>query len=628
MCGFAGILRFQNDLKNIDISALSAMTDAVAHRGPDAAGVWNEGFVGFGHRRLSILDLSEDGAQPMHSANGRFVMVYNGEIYNFEELRTELTAQGAQFRSVSDTEVMLEAFSIWGVEKALARFNGMFAFALWDRREKKLILARDQLGIKPLFWSHIPGGIVFGSEIKSLKKHPLFNLQIDTQALGDYFSRTYIAAPRTIYKNCFRLQPGVFMLFGQDQAIKSFSWQPDHELSCNPATLSGKDLVDAFELEMERAVGRHMRADVPVAAFLSGGNDSTLIAALLARAGNFKTYSIGYNEKEYDESHRAKAIATHLSLSHETIIIDHRDAAKVIDRLPEFYDEPFADASALPTFMLSSHVASYTKVALSGDGADELFAGYPRYFNALHEWKRLSWLPQLFRPLLSSLLPCQPSRLLKTLAKPVLTDPARSIPYIKNLLSETSILTHFHHQNYVGVPRELLIEESLADITNRDIGALKIDKDLLRSLLAHDQSIRLSDGMLTKVDRASMAASLEVRVPFLDRDIIAFSRSMKTSDLARSGRPKKLIKDVLSRYVPDEIVNAPKTGFHIPMKLWLRIHFRDWAEDLLDGVEDPYINLSIARRLWIEYADNGRDDLFFGLWCVLMYRQWSRKAGI
>ena len=627
MCGFTGIVRFRQGLQDHDLAALSAMTDVIAHRGPDGSGMWYDCSVGLGHRRLAILDLSPDGGQPMHGAHDRYVIVYNGEIYNFEALRAELSDLGASFRSVCDTEVMLAAFSYWGVEKSLTRFNGMFAFALWDRQEKKLILGRDQMGIKPLFWAHIPEGIVFGSELKSLRRHPQFNRETDPQALGDYFSRTYIAAPRTIYQDCYRLRPSHVIVFDRDGQIQDVPYQPAHELSCDPSQLSGDSLIDAFETEMSRAVNRHMRADVSVAAFLSGGNDSALIAALLARAGNFKTYSVGYAEPAYDESVRAKSIADHLSLSHETIIVTAADTATVIDRLPDFYDEPFADASALPTFMLSRHVESYTKVALSGDGADELFAGYPRYAHTVQEWRRLSALPGALRPLLSALMPEVPPEWVVKLTRPLLSDPAQSLPYLKALLLEPSMLTHFHRQNYIGVSASLLKDQHLIDVTYNDIAAYPAGSDLLRSLLSHDQAIRLPDGMLTKVDRASMAASLEVRVPFLDRDIIAFSRRMKSESLvSSSGISKKLIKDVLGRYLPDDIVNAPKTGFHIPIKLWLRSHFRDWAQDLLSGTDDPYIDLTAARKVWTDYADNGRDDLFYGLWCVLMYRQWVRAV--
>lgn len=627
MCGFTGILRFQADLKASDLQALSAMTEAVAHRGPDAQGLWNNGPVALGHRRLSILDLSPDGAQPMHSRNDRYVIAYNGEIYNFEALRTELEKEGARFKSVSDTEVMLEAFSVWGIEKSLTRFNGMFAFALWDNKEQKLTLARDQMGIKPLFWARIAGGIVFGSELKSLKKHPDFNRTLDAQALGDYFSRTCIAAPRTIFKNCFRALPSHFMQFDRAGNTKSSAFRPKSEMEFDPASLSGKALEDAFHTEMERAVNRHMRADVPVAAFLSSGNDSALIAALLARAGNFRTYSVGYKEKQYDESMRAKAIADHLSLSHETIIIGPEDVAPVIERLPDFYDEPFADASALPTHLLSRHVASYTKVALSGDGADELFAGYPRYAHTAHEWQRLSFLPHIFRPLLSKLIPQNPAPWLQSILKPVLSNPSQSLPYLKKLLAEPSMLTHFHAQNYIGVSKDILKDASFADVTKRDIASFRPQGDALRALLTHDQAIRLPDGMLTKVDRASMAASLEVRVPFLDRDMIAFSKAMNSNSLVSAdGQSKKLIKDVLGRYLPADIVNAPKTGFHVPMKLWLRSHFRDWAENLLDSNEDEYIDLNAARKLWSHYANDGKDNLFYELWCILMYRQWLRAA--
>lgn len=629
MCGLIGILRFQNSLTALDIEALPAMRDALAHRGPDYADQWHDDHILLGHRRLSILDLSAEGAQPMSSENGRFIIAYNGEIYNFENLRTELEKEGIRFRSASDTEVMLEAFSRWGIEKSLTRFNGMFAFALWDTQERRLTLARDQIGMKPLFWARIPGGILFGSEIKSLKKHPHFNKKIDEKALGDYFSRTYISSPRTIYKDCFRVSPGFLMHCTHNGDIKFIDFHPEHELLCEPHSLSGNELADALEIELKRSLSRHMRADVPVAAFLSGGNDSALIAALLSGTQNFSAYSVGYAEKGYDESERARVIASRLSVPHETIIIRPDDAADIIDRLPGFYDEPFADSSAIPTFMLSRHVASHTKAALSGDGADELFSGYPRYMRAAGEWERLSLIPYVARPFLSALIPAQPPLWLQRLAKPVLSDPAQSLPYLKNILSQPTILSYFHDQNYIGVPGDVLKNFSLVQETLEDIKQSEIHESPLRSLLSYDQAIRLPDGMLTKVDRASMAASLEVRLPFLDREIIAFSRSLRDSALASNGaQSKKPIKDILKRYLPDDIVDAPKTGFHIPMKMWLRDHFRDWAHDLLDGSDDPHIDLSEARRLWNDYADYGRDDLFYGLWCILMYRQWARAAGI
>ena len=625
MCGFTGILRFGAGLKEHDLSALSSMTGSLVHRGPDAQGVWHEGPAALGHRRLSILDLTDAASQPMESANGRYVMAYNGEVYNFEEIREALAREGVSFQSRSDTEVMLEAFALWGIEKSLSLFNGMFAFALWDKEKKRLILCRDQVGIKPLFWARIPGGIVFGSELKALKRHPEFRREVDREALGDYFARTYISAPRTIYKECFRLLPGHIAIFSQDGGMMQSAYATGNDLSCDLGGISGREFPDAFERELGRAVSRHMRADVPVAAFLSGGNDSALIAALLSRAGNFKTYSVGYAEKKYDESGRAEEIARHLSLSHETIFLVPKDAESVIDKLSGFYDEPFADASALPTFMLSRYVSSYAKVALSGDGADELFAGYPRYIHAAGEWKRLGLVPSALRPLLSSLIPEDPPGWMARLASPVLRNPEQSIPYIRQMLGEKSILTGFFRQNYIGVPLVALKDQSLIDVAYRDIESYKDGSGLLRTLLNYDQSIRLPDGMLTKVDRASMAASLEVRVPFLDRDIIAFSRKLNEDAIASpSAQPKKIIKDVLRRYLPEEIVNAPKVGFHIPMKLWLRTHFREWAQDLLEAEDDPNLDMSSVQRLWAEYAGGGRDDLFYGLWSILMYRQWMR----
>lgn len=625
MCGFAGIVKFQSHLNEGDFLALPKMTDRLSHRGPDAGAQWSENGVGLGHRRLSILDLSPDGVQPMHSANQRYVIAYNGEVYNFDSLRRSLEAEGVSFKSSGDTQVILEAFSHWGIERTLPLLNGMFAIALWDRKEEILTLMRDAAGIKPLFWARIPAGMVFGSEIKALREHYAFNRAINEDALGDYFNRTYIAAPRTIYQDCYRLKPAEVVSVNGDGNITSFFYKPKHDFKYFSSNLQGVALLDAFEGEMIRSVAAHMRADVPVAAFLSGGNDSALVVALAADAGNFKTYSVGYHEAAYDESRRAQLIASHFSLPHETIMLGHRDVAGVIDRLPDFYDEPFADASALPTYILSRYVAQYAKVALSGDGADELFAGYPRYRAGIREWNRMAIFPLILRPLMARLIPRTPDKIVYPLAGLVLSNPVRAIPYIKSMLQERSLLTCFQSLNYIGIANGLCRHSEMMAVTRRDIQAMPVGNDLLRALLKYDQSIRLPEGMLTKVDRASMAASLEVRVPFLDNNIIGISRALPSSALApANGGTKKIIKDLLLRHLPADIVNAPKTGFHVPMKLWLREYFSDWAQDLLSGDDDPYINLQEARSLWRQYAQEGQDDLFYGLWCILMYRQWLR----
>lgn len=623
MCGFTGIFKFDGLLAEADQISLPVMTNRLSHRGPDESGQWSEDGIGLGHRRLSILDLSPDGRQPMHSLNHRYVIAYNGEVYNFEILRRKLEEEGVVFKSSGDTQVIIEAFSRWGIEETLPQLNGMFSIALWDRHKKELTLMRDAAGIKPLFWARIAHGVIFGSEIKSLKSHSAFESDIDEEALGDYFNRTYIAAPRTIYKNCYRLKPGEILSVRNDGTIvnSSFSSRPDYKFF-SPA-LSGHDLINAFEQEMSRAVSSHMRADVPVAAFLSGGNDSALVAALAANTGNFKTYSVGYEEKSYDESYRAQLIASHLSLHHEVLMVGYKDVAWVLDSLSNFYDEPFADASALPTHILSRHVAHNSKVALSGDGADELFAGYPRYLDGVREWNRMSVLPLCLRPMVSKLIPVKPDRIVYPLAGMVFSEPARTLPHIKSMLSQPSILACFQALNYIGIDPALCKKPDLLDVTQKDISRLTVGSDLLRSLLSYDQAIRLPEGMLTKVDRASMAASLEVRVPFLDSNIISLSRELSHSALAPDrNSTKKIIKDVLTKYLPADIVNAPKTGFHVPMKLWLRQYFTEWAQDLLSGNDDPYIDLAATRSLWERYARGGQDGLFYGLWCILMYRQW------
>lgn len=621
MCGLTGIFKFPHPLHDTDLHALPLMTDRLQHRGPDAGAQWSDGHVGLGHRRLSILDLSPDGFQPMHSNNERYVIAYNGEVYNFEELRRSLEAEGVSFNSSGDTQVILEAFAHWGIERTLPLLNGMFAIALWDRRDRRLTLMRDAAGIKPLFWARIPGGVVFGSEIKALRAHDAFNKALCEDALGDYFNRTYIAAPRTIYQDCYRLKSGEIISIDMTGDIKSSFYQPKRDYKYFTADLQGPALLDAFEAEMKRAVAAHMRADVPVAAFLSGGNDSALVTALAVGTRNFKTYSIGYHEPAYDESARAQQIATHYGLPHEIFMLGPQDVLSPLSRLHDFYDEPFADASALPTHIISKHVVKDAKVALSGDGADELFAGYPRYRAGINEWNRMAVIPLSLRPFIAKLIPDAPDKLIYPLSSLVLSDPARVMPYIKSMLSEPSMLTAFQSMNYIGINHDLSRNVDMMGVTRRDVEKMSVAGDPLRSLLSYDQAIRLPEGMLTKVDRASMAASLEVRVPFLDSNIIGISKALPSALLSPAGGgTKKIIKDVLLRHLPAEIVNSPKTGFHVPMKIWLREHFSDWAQDLLSG-DDPYIDMQGARVLWQQYAQ-GKNDLFYGLWCVLMYRQW------
>lgn len=628
MCGFTGIFKFSDALSPQDQATLQVMNGALSHRGPDSFAQWTDACTGLAHRRLSILDLSADGAQPMHSHDGRYVMIYNGEVYNFAQLRSSLQAEGVRFKSRSDTEIILEAFAHWGLDKTLPLLNGMFAIALWDRQDKTLILTRDAMGIKPLFWARVEQGVVFGSEIKALRAYPSFNERINEAALGDYFNRTYITGARTIYEDCHRVRPGEVIRFTTDGAHQSSFYNPAVSYEYFSPGLSGEALIEAFSAEMERAVRAQMVADVPVAAFLSGGNDSALIALLAAESGTLNTYSIGYEEAAYDESARAQKIAQHLSLPHEIIKVGYRDVSSIIDNIAGMYDEPFGDASALPTHLISRFVSQRAKVALSGDGADELFAGYPRYMNAVKEWEKFSFIPAALRSRLAQMLPAQPDRIFYPLAALAFPGRKRAIPFIKEILSDPSLLSYFHRVNHIGLKPEYCLRPDMLGVTMDDIRQIPVeDADLLQSLLQHDQSTRLPEGMLTKVDRASMAASLEVRVPFLDHNIVGLSRALPaTMKATADGQTKRIIKQLLRRHLPADIVDAPKTGFHVPMKIWLKDHFSDWAQDLLAG-DDPYLDMRVARQAWQGYAGEGRLHLFYELWCVLMYRQWqtSRK---
>jgi len=627
MCGIAGVLRKDGaDIGESDLSTLRRMTGAIHHRGPDGEGFWHEGPVAFGHRRLSILDLSPLGAQPMASADGRFVLTYNGEIYNFEDLGQDLRrATGISLRSSSDTEVLLESIAHWGIEKTLPRLNGMFAFAVYDRRDKMLHLARDPMGIKPLFLARLDDAIAFASELKSLLLHPALEKTVDEDALASYFAHTYIPHPKTAYRNIARLEQGTWcsISLSGEKRHTGFGMEPGEDFTDLPS-LPVPERAQRFLGCMKAAVRRHRRADVPVSVFLSGGNDSALVAALLAEdGGDFKTFSVGYADPAFDESARARAIADHLSLPHETVMIGPDDAAPLLDRISGMFDEPFADSSCIPVHLLSRHVAEYGKVSLTGDGADELFAGYPRYAHAASLWRGLAVMPAPLRRAVSSLIPQTPPAPVLALLRPFLRQPAKSLPYLKSVLAEQNVLTHFHAANDIGVPSSCLLNPDARIAAIATLAATTpLKGDPLRTLLTFDQRYRLADAMLTKVDRASMAASLEVRTPFLDHSIVSFSRALSPAALA-GGEMKAIIKTALRGYLPTSLVDAPKTGFHIPLKRWMRTHFSGWFKDALFlGAQDEYLAREALQTLWARYNGGEDDNLFYPLWAAAMFRQW------
>ena len=630
MCGVAGFLRLDGGPAKDYEPDLAAMTDRLTHRGPDAASGWIENGIALGHRRLSVLDPSDAGDQPMMSRCGRFVLSFNGEIYNFPELTQDiLVPAGIEPRSGSDTEVLVEVVARIGPEATLPRLNGMFAFALWDRRERTLHLARDRIGIKPLYWSRQGSAVLFASQVSSLAKHRHWNGALSDAGIWDFLHNTRISQDRTAYANCWKVEPGRHLILREDGSCRIETYFDLAELaaSCRERAAEKRDHREAVaELDdlLHRVVRDQSRADVPVGAFLSGGIDSSLVVAMLRRDRPVRSFSIGYAEPEYDESEEARAIADHLDAEHETLVLTPEHAVEAIPALPESYDEPFADPSQIPTTLVSRLARDAVTVALSGDGGDELFAGYERYSVVLDSWRQRRYVPDALKRPVAWGLRTVPPALWRALLKPWLRDAGQSVPYYSKLLCEPDIVTFSQRANYLGIgAAAIAAQDGRNQPTLPEDRPPRPSSDLDR-LLYHDQRIRLPDSMLTKVDRASMASSLEVRVPLLDNRILEFAWSLPESSLIAGNRRKIILRDVLSRHLPRKLFERPKKGFHVPLRLWLAGPLRDWAETMLgDGLEtvSDYLDARAVQALWRRYL-HGESHLVHPIWTALMLVSW------
>lgn len=620
------------------------MVEALHHRGPDDSGIWADESAGvtLGHARLSILDLSPTGHQPMVSHCGRYVISFNGEVYNYKALRQELEEMGSTFRGRSDTEVMLACISRWGVEKATKRFNGMFAFALWDREDRVMYLVRDRLGEKPMYYGWMGKTFLFGSELKALRVHPEFKGQINRDALALYLRYHYVPTPYSIYHDIYKLPPGTILTVpdplkrplipvpywsARDVAeagyAKPFSGTEDQAIARLDALLR-----DAVELRME--------ADVPLGVFLSGGVDSSTVAALMqaqsARA--VKTFTIGFNESGYDEAVHAKAVARHLGTEHTELYVTPRDAMSVIPRLPMLYDEPFADASQIPTFLVSQMARKHVTVCLSGDGGDESFGGYPRYFIIPDIWRNVAWLPAFFRQVAARMLrmpsPDQWDRLTFILS-PFLKQYGTLGTFGDKFYKIADVLTMkepdaLYHRlvSQCEYQEHVLLAGREADtiLTNKKQWANL--PGFTERMMYLDTVTYLPDDILVKVDRASMGVSLEARALLLDHRVVEFSWQMPLSMKIRGGQGKWLLRQVLYKYVPKELIERPKMGFGIPIDDWLRGPLKEWAESLLDEVrlrEDGFFNSGTIREKWVEHL-SGKRNWLNHLWNILMFQAW------
>jgi len=630
MCGICGIYAPGGDL-----SPLAAMNATLAHRGPDDAGLWTdpEAGIGLGHRRLSILDLSPLGRQPMASASGRFVLSYNGEVYNFARLRQELAPLGHTFRGGSDTEVLLAAIEQWGLARALSRCVGMFALALWDRRERSLSLARDRLGVKPLYLGRLDsgtsggngGGVLFGSELKALRRHPGFDAGLDRDALALFFRHNYIPAPHSIYAQARKVLPGEIITFGPGGETRTRYWDAEavwRQGFAEPYTADEGEATDALERLLTDAVGLRMLADVPLGAFLSGGVDSSLVAALMQKqsAQPVRTFSIGFAEAAFNEAPHARAVARHLGCAHTELTVTASDMLGIVPDLPRLWDEPFADSSQIPTAILCRLTREHVTVALSGDGGDELFSGYERYPWSLRAHRLLSAVPGPLRRLAYALLRLPPKALWGLLPR------GHKLRWRLDALGVDGFEALYRHfVSHVKEPNALVPgarEPGYAAALLRPLGDTPDARRAWMSLA--DILNYLPDDILTKVDRASMAVGLEARTPLLDHRVVEYAARTPMHLKVRQGQSKWLLRRVLYRHVPPVLVDRPKMGFGVPLAAWLRGGLKPWAADLLSPAalrRQGILDADFVARMWREYLA-GEDNWCHCLWDVLMFQAW------
>ncbi|MDX2087792.1 MAG: asparagine synthase (glutamine-hydrolyzing) [Kofleriaceae bacterium] len=587
MCGIVGIV---GPGRAAHLESLEAMTDALAKRGPDARSTWSERFgtgdevVAFGHRRLSIIDLSDAATQPMMDTSGRFVLVYNGEIYNYRELRDELLALGARFRTSSDTEVLLEGYKQWG-ESLLPKLNGMFAFAMWDRVERRLWLARDRVGIKPLYLYWNDGLLLFASDLSALKRNPAFHPEVDPVSVATFLQHGYVMGPRSIYRSCRRLMPGESAVWEAGRLSIGAYWRFEELGAPHTEPMSFDGAVDRLEALLLDSVRRQLVADVPVGAFLSGGIDSSTVVSLMAAVapGRVRTFSVGFEARAFDEAPHARAIASHLGTEHRELYVTKADAQTVANDLPWIFDEPFADASSIPTVLLSRLTREHVTVALSGDGGDELFGGYRQHLRgrALLPWLRF---PHALRaPVAAALARCLPRGSAQNAARHLTARDGMDLAY--------RLVSAFPRDGIARAARlaEFSIPETYAEAYARSAAC----DDSRRAMIA-DLRTYLPDDVLTKVDRASMYSSLEARVPILDQEVVSFASSLPLSITWRGNQPKAPLRALLARRVPRTLFERPKQGFALPLAETLERELRSWEARYLtperlraDGILDP-----------------------------------------
>lgn len=650
MCGFVGFCEFDHTPHAMNI--LSDMTNSLSHRGPDSSGLWAHPNFGIwlGHRRLSILDLSESGGQPMVSETGRYTLVFNGEIYNHLLIREQINNKliGKEWHGSSDTETILAAIELWGIPKTLIELTGMFSFAVWDNKLEQLTLARDRFGEKPLYYGWQSEGqksvFLFGSELKALRVHPKFQHVIDRGALSLYLRHNYVPSPYSIFKGISKLPAGTFLILKKDNFQGSSVSAPEaywslanqvNDKDKKGVQINERESVKELDLRLTNVIEQQMISDVPIGAFLSGGVDSSVIVSLMQKQSEkkVKTFSIGFNQSGFNEAEYAKAVATHLGTEHTELYVEPSDALSVIPSLPSIYDEPFADSSQIPTFLVSKLAKEHVTVALSGDAGDELFCGYNRYLMTDKMWHRLKKIPVSLRAFGATFL--------RTVSPDTWNAIGKIIPIINNypnigdkLHKGANVLcAGSNHELYIALvsqwhnPSACVINgwEKPTYLTDHQPSVQGISD--IEKMMFLDTLTYLPDDILTKVDRAAMANSLETRVPFLDHHLAEFVWSLPESFKLRDGETKWILRRVLEQYIPNRLIDRPKMGFGVPISDWLRGPLRDWADNLLNGEKlrtQGYFDSKSVADKWSEHL-SGTRNWSGQLWCILMFQAWLEK---
>lgn len=626
MCGFAGFLGFDSKQLHEVKSVGLKMGKAINHRGPDGQGLWidTEAEACLSHRRLAVIDVTEAGAQPMSSPSGRYVIAFNGEIYNHLDLRAQIESRiegaGVSWKGYSDTETLLTAIETWGFVGALKRLTGMFGLAVWDRKEQKLLLARDRMGEKPLFYGWQSGVFIFGSDLAALRNHPAFENRINRQSIGLQMRHSYVPDPYSIYENIFKLKPGHYLEVSRQSARRNSEpiayWSYNEVLEkgiTEPFEGDEKQAILELDEVLRASVKRQMLSDVPLGAFLSGGTDSSLIVSMLQSMSSSRimTFTIGFHEDEYNEAKYAKDIAEFLGTNHSEFYVTAEEAMAVIPKLPNIYSEPFSDVSQIPTFLVSQLARKDVTVALSGDGGDELFYGYDRYTMAAKYWRRLAYIPFVLRTIIAQ-VPSLANKLRGKGGK------------VQSLLVQKDGESFYRLMHAHWIEKDSLMART-DDYFPFDLAPGPVGQGGLEEYMMQNDALGYLPGdILTKVDRAAMANSLETRVPLLDHHVVKFACHLPQNMKMRDGRQKWILKEVLKNYIPTHLTERPKKGFGVPIDKWLRGPLREWGEELLCESKlknQGFFNASVVRKKWDDHL-SGRSQQHYYLWDVLMFQAW------